>query len=231
MVPQGAIFVRSKQKDMKRSIGVRVLIVGVLWMVIPAVDRAQSLADDIKQLVMDYQKLAQEKKILGDMYEGYRIVSAGYSQIRSIAEGNFTLHQNFLNALLAVSPAVRNDYRVVNIINNEIELVKEVQAAQGYFGSGGHFTAAELSYFTTLYANLLNGSLRNLDELAMVMTPGELRMSDAERLAAIERIDRDMTDKLNFLRVFNNEGAIQAGQRSVEQNDIGAMQGLWGINQ
>jgi hypothetical protein len=141
------------------------------------------------------------------------------------------LHQSFLNALLAVSPAVRNDYRVVNIIDNEIELVKEYEAAQGYFGTGGHFTAAELAYFTTLYANLLNGSLRNLDELAMVMTPGTLRMSDGERLAAIDRIDGDMTDKLNFLRVFNNEGAIQAGQRSVDQNDIGAMQGLWGINQ
>ena len=203
----------------------------VLGGAVPAGGRAQSLADDIKQLVMDYQKLAQEKKILSDMYEGYRIVSAGYSQIRSIAQGNFTLHQNFLNALLAVSPAVRNDYRVVNIIDNELELVKEYQAVQGYFGSGGHFTAAELAYFTTLYANLLNGSLRNLDELAMVMTPGTLRMSDGERLAAIDRIDGDMTDKLNFLRVFNNEGAIQAGQRSVDQNDIGAMQGLWGINQ
>jgi hypothetical protein len=207
------------------------LMTVVLWLATSATVLAQSLADDISQLVMDYEKLAQEKKILSDMYEGYRIVSAGYSQIRSIAQGNFTLHQNFLNALLAVSPAVRNDYRVVNIIDNELELVKEYQAVQVYFGSGGHFTAAELSYFTTMYANLLNGSLRNLDELAMVMTPGELRMSDAERLSTIDRIDQDMTDKLSFLRVFNNEGAIQAGQRSVEQNDIGAMQGLWGINQ
>lgn len=221
----------SIQNEMKRSIVVWVIITAVLGVTIPACGRAQSLADDIEQLVMDYQKLAQEKKILSDMYEGYRIVSAGYSQIRSIAEGNFTLHQNFLNALLAVSPAVRNDYRVVNIIDNELELVKEYQAAQGYFGSGGHFTAAELGYFTTMYTNLLNGSLRNLDELAMVMTPGEMRMSDAERLAAIDRIDRDMMNKLSFLRVFNNEGAIQAGQRNVEQNDIGAMQGLWGINQ
>jgi hypothetical protein len=63
----------------------------------------------------------------------------------------------------------------------------------------------------------------------MVVTAGQMRMSDAERLAAIDRIDRDMTDKLTFLRVFNNSGAIQAGQRGIDQNNISAMNGLYGI--
>src|ERR1700753_228501 len=89
--------------------------------VAPVSAGAQSLADDIKQLALDYEKLAQEKKILQDMYNGYTLISKGYEQIKSIAQGNFTLHQNFLNALLAVSPAVRNYYKVVNIINNEAE--------------------------------------------------------------------------------------------------------------
>jgi len=208
-----------------------VILFGVLLAAIPACGRSQSLADDIQQLLMDYQKLAQEKKILTDMYTGYKIVSQGYDQIKGIARGNFTLHQTFLNSLLAVSPAVRNYYKVISIINNEAELVREYQSAQHYFQSGGHFTAAELDYFSTLYGNLLTGSLQNLDELEAVMSPGTLRMSDAERLGAIDRIDGDMTTRLNFLRAFNDDAAIQAGRRGIEQNDAAAMLSLYGINQ
>jgi hypothetical protein len=190
---------------------------------------AQSLAQDIEQLTLDYQKLSQFKKMLSDMYTAYTIVEKGYNDIKNIAKGNFNLHQAFLDALLAVSPVVRDYVKVTNIINNEAELVKEYKAAQKYFNGGGHFSEAELDYFNTMYGNLLNGSLRNLDELAMVITAGQMRMSDAERLAAIVRIDKDMTDKLNFLRVFNNSGAIQAGQRGIDQNNISAMKGLYGI--
>jgi len=224
-----AHFCAVNAKTVKEAVSLLILT----WLIAlpPEFAGAQSLSDDIQQLVMDYQKLAQEKKILTDMYTGYKIVSQGYDQIKSIARGNFTLHQGFLNALLAVSPAVRNYYKVISIINNEAELVKEYQSAQHYFQSGGHFTAAELSYFSTLYGNLLNGSLQNLDELEAVMTTGALRMSDAERLGTIDRIDGDMTTRLGLLRAFNNDAAIQAGQRGIEQNDAAAMLSLYGINQ
>lgn len=56
---------------------------------------AQSLVDDIQQLIMDYEKLAQEKQILTDMYNGYQVVYQGYEQVKEIASGNFHLHQGF----------------------------------------------------------------------------------------------------------------------------------------
>jgi hypothetical protein len=192
--------------------------------------RTQSLADDIKQLLLDYQKLKEERQILTDMYTAYNIIHQGYDQIKSIAHGNFALHQTFLNSLLAVSPAVRNYYKVANIINNEAKLVKEYQSAQHYFQSTGHFTANELTYFNDLYANLLSSSLTNLDELTMVMTADELRMSDSERLTAIDRIDDSMSAQLSTLRAFNNANAITDGQRSIQAADIESLQNLYGIN-
>ena len=64
-----------------------------------------------------------------------------------------------------------------------------------------------------VYTNLFNKSLQNLDELTMVITAGKLRMSDDERLNAIDRIYIDMGDKLVFLRTFNNENNVLAIQR------------------
>src|ERR1700722_1058236 len=152
---------------------------------LPGVIRCQSLADVIQQLSLDYQKLAEDKKMLNDMYTAYKDISKGYEHVRSIAEGNFNLHKAFLDALFLVSPNVERYYKVTRISNNEAELVKECTAAKSGFQAGGHSTAAELAYFSDLYVNLLNSSLTNLTELKMVLTPGQLRMSDAERLAAI----------------------------------------------
>ena len=205
-----------------------VVLVLAAW---PVVGSAQSLADDIQILVMDYQKLRQEKQILTDMYKGYDLVKQGYEQIKGIASGNFHLHQGFLNALLAVSPAVRNYYKVSRIISNEVAIVRQFQSARKYFGVGGNYSAGVLAYFDNLYGNLLSASVANLDELAMVMTDGDLRMSDEERLAAIDRIDREMTDRLTFVNAFNQLGAVMAGQRGVQLNDVRALMGIYGIGQ
>jgi hypothetical protein len=70
---------------------------------------------------------------------------------------------------------------------------------------------------------------KDIDELAMVMTDDELRMSDAERLSAIDRIDADMTKQLNLMHAFNNMVALQAAQRAQGRSEIGTVRGLYGI--
>lgn len=80
-----------------------------------------------------------------------------------------------------------------------------------------------------VYRNLFNKSLQNLDELGMVLTAGKLRMSDDERIAAIDRIYKDISDKLVFLRSFNNEGSVLAVQRGREMVDTKLSQKLNGL--
>ena len=80
-----------------------------------------------------------------------------------------------------------------------------------------------------VYKNLFNKSLQNLDELGMVLTAGKLRMSDDERIAAIDRIYKDISDKLVFLRSFNNEGSVLAVQRGREMADTKLSEKLNGL--
>ena len=80
-----------------------------------------------------------------------------------------------------------------------------------------------------VYKNLFNKSLQNLNELSIVITAGKLRMSDDERIAAIDRIYNEITDKLVFLRSFNNEGNVLAVQRGREMVDTKLSQKLNGL--
>ena len=210
----------------------RAVLVYTISLVLSAnITRAQSIPDLITELVLDEQKLGELKDILGDMYQGYEIVDKGYTNIRNIAEGNFNLHKTFLDALLAVSPAVANYARVVEIINTEKAIIAEYKAGSQRFNADGHFTSQELSYIGNTYTALVQQSEKEIDELVMVVTADQLRMSDAERMQAIDRVYADVTGQLGFLRRFDNATSVQAIQRLRESNDIITLKSIYGIQQ
>jgi DNA repair ATPase RecN len=191
---------------------------------------ASAQADEIQQLLLNVEKLAQFKQILSDMKKGYQILEGGYNTIKNISEGNFNLHKVFLDGLMEVSPTVRKYHRVADIVNYQVVLVKEYKNAYDRFKRDNNFKADELSYLGRVYDNIFKASLRNLDELLTVITAGKTRMSDYERLQAIDRIYADMQDKLMFLRHFNNNTTILAVQRAKERNDAQTIQRIYGIN-
>ena len=206
------------------------LTFGILVVLALSQAQAQSIVQLTTQLALDIEKLSELKNILNDLYKGYEIVDKGYSTIKNIVSGNYDLHKAFLDGLLAVSPAVQNYQRVVDVINSEEELVKEYTTAGAQFRSSGVFTSSELDYIGKQYSTLLSLSLKDLDELTKVLTSNELRMSDYERISAIDRIASGMDDKLAFLRAFNSNTSVQALQRQRDLNDIGTVRGLFGIS-
>jgi hypothetical protein len=154
------------------------------------------------------------------MYEGYQVVSKGYKTISDISQGNYSLHQFFLDGLLEVNPAVKKYKRIADIIAFQKSIMQEYKRAFNYFKANGSFTSEEINYIEKVYNNLFQQSLKNLDELMMVITARTLRMSDDERLQAIGRIFTNMQDKLTFLRSFNSGTRLLVVQRTKEQSEI-----------
>lgn len=186
-------------------------------------------SEEAQQLLLNVEKLAQFKQILSDMKKGYQIISNGYSTIKDLSQGNFNLHKTFLDGLMTVSPMVRKYKRVADIINNQVKIVKEYKNAFSRFKQDGNFNSGEIEYLGKVYSNLFTQSLNDLDELTMILTDSKLRMSDDERLEAIDRIYTNMQDKLLFLRHFNNNTTILAVQRAREKKDVLTMKYIYGI--
>ncbi|QKJ32831.1 TerB family tellurite resistance protein [Mucilaginibacter mali] len=215
---------------MKKSILTSLLCVG-LALSAPFSGRAQSVADVIQQLVLDYQKLASLKNILGQMYTGYTVLSKGYGAVKGVAQGNFSLQEAFLDGLYLVSPAVRKYPRVSDIINDQAQLVREYKSASGAFRQDQHFSPDELAYMMNIYNNLVSQSLKNLDDLSMVVTDSRLRMSDAERLTAIDRIYMESHNQLSYLRKFNDQAARISWQRAQGTADRQGIKSIYGLNE
>jgi hypothetical protein len=185
---------------------------------------------EAQQLLLNVEKLAQLKEILANLKKGYVIVSTGYNTIRDISEGNLYLHKSFLDNLLAVSPVVKKYRKVREIITFQVSIVNEYKSAYTRFRRNGNFNAQELNYLHKVYANLFNLSVKNLDALITIITANKLRMSDDDRLKAIDRIYDEMQDKLLFVRDFNNNTAILAIQRAREKKDVKRLGNIYGIN-
>lgn len=212
--------------DYKQIVMKKILVLGLImcFSIIPEKAHAQSA--EIQQLILNIEKLSQFKKILSDMKKGYELLSGGYQTVKDMSQGNFSLHKTFLDALMQVSPMVKNYKKVREIINYQILLVKESRNGLGRFSKSGNFNEKELQYFESVYGNILNLSLRNLDELTMVVTADKLRMSDDERLEAVDAIFLEMQDKLLFLRDFNASSNILLLQRAKEKKDVQASKAL-----
>jgi DNA repair ATPase RecN len=190
--------------------------------------KASAQVQELEQLALDIEKLAQMKSILQEMYKGYQILTQGYNAVKNLAQGNFDLHSAFLNSLLAVNPSVKNYVRVADIISSQATLVKEYKAALSNFTGSHIFSVSELNYFSNVYGNLADKSLDNLNELLMVLTDNQLRMSDAERITTIDHLYTDMKDKLAFLRQFNSRAGVLAAQRQHQLEDVNKLKNLFG---
>lgn len=197
--------------------------------IVLALSSAKAQDQEIAQLALNIEKLAQFKQILSDLKKGYDILNKGYGTVKDISEGNFSIHKTFLDGLYAVSPEVRKYRRVAQIIEYQLILMREYKNAYQRFRSSGVLRPEEIIYLAQVYQRLIDSSLRNIEELTMIITAGQLRMSDDERLRSIDSIYDDMEDKVMFLRSFNNQTSVMVMQRQRIKNDVLHSKNLQGI--
>lgn len=206
---------------------------GVFWMMVlvfAGLGHGFAQSSEAKQLLLNVEKLSSFKNILADMKKGYEILSEGYGSVKDIAEGNFSLHEEFLDGLLVVSPEIKKYRRVADILRDQKFIVSEYKSILAAFGSAAVFNPDELEYLGKVYESLFKASLENLEDLAMVITSSKLRMNYQERLAAIDRIFLDTSGMLTFLRSFNQSAVMLYHQKKKEQREIESLKAYYRRN-
>jgi hypothetical protein len=171
----------------------------------------------IKRLI---EQIAANRVYIEYLQKGYKIVTGGLHTIRDIKNGEFRLHINFFDSLKTVNPRIKSWVKVADIIACQIRIVKSTRQALQYVRESNQFTDEELDYCKKVFDNMLEECVKNIDELMMVITSGELTMSDDERLRRIEKLFVDMQEKSGFTASFSNEMSVLAVQRITEQTEI-----------
>jgi hypothetical protein len=185
----------------------------ILFFLLIPCENCFSQSQDLKQLELDIQKLAQLKSMLSEMSRGYSILDKGYGSIKDLSQGNYNLHKTYLDKLLDVSVSVKNNPKTASVMNLQAQIAAVCASSQQMVNQSTAFNGNEKTSLITLLQNIISQSYSLLDELKLVSTPGVLRMSDAERMRVIDRIENAMKEKLIIvLQQTKNIDIVIAGR-------------------
>lgn len=151
------------------------------------------------------------------------------SQIGDWVQKQKDLYQNYFEGLWKVKKILTYYFRVKDIINQQLALVREYHRAWQGVRQDGHFTAEEIAYIGKIYTGMIEESLKNLDQLSIVINSFTTQMSDARRMEIIDDAALKMQTNYDDLRRFNNENIQLSLQRSKDEHDISVVKQLYGI--
>ncbi len=166
------------------------------------------------------QQIAANKVYIEYAQKGYSIASNGLQVIRTIKDGDFRLHHDFFESHRSVNPKLKDAAKVAAIIALQLRIVRETKVCLAGIKAGGRFTAGELDHCVMVFGNLLNDCLENIESLFLVITSGELSMTDDERLHRIDELYSDMQSKYGFCSSFSGEMNMLSVQRLGEQIEL-----------
>lgn len=192
--------------------------------------RLSAQAQELEQLRLNLEKLAQFKLMLSQMKSTYRTLENGYNAILDVDKSTFTLHQNYLDGLLLVSPTLRNNPMVNRIYNSQQQLAVDFKTLLRELSLSNVFTTAELSEVRTAFYAIEEVVNTDVKLLVTVLTPNKFRMSDGERTDVVSKIKQSIDRQVFKLNVLRDDYYKQMILRSQKKRDIGAVRKLGTIH-
>ena len=160
--------------------------------------------------------------------KGYHIARSGLNAIGNIKKGDVSLHTEYLSSLKKVNTNVTAYTKIAGIIAMQVEMVKYCRRQRLNFSKSGEFTDEEIHYATTVFENVMAGSVSLIDELVTLTTGGTFQMNDNERIKNIDKLYDEMQDRSRFAQHFANDYNRVALQRLKEEHDVDVGRLLYG---
>lgn len=139
------------------------------------------------------------------------------------------LYKNYYDELMKVKSIITYYQRIRDITQKQVRLVHEYERTWSLFQQDNHFNMDELVYMKKVYSGILNESMKNIDQIFLILDSFSTQMSDAKRLeiinAAADHIDANFDD----LMLFNRQNILLSLQRAKTKNDMDAVKKFYGI--
>ncbi|WP_346319406.1 hypothetical protein [Chitinophaga sp. YIM B06452] len=210
-----------------------------MWLIIgclisfQAVCHAQTFNEWFRQKKTQRQYLIQQiaafRLYVGYLSKGYKIAREGTGVIRQITNGEFSLHDAFLQSLRQVNPKVRQYGRIADFIALQAALIRTHRAGMLRARTSGHFTGQELDMFGDVFAGMLDDAAAGLEELIDVLTDDQLEMEDNQRILRIDKLYAQASVRGQAARALYTDITLAATDRerlASELEGVGALYNL-----
>ncbi len=152
--------------------------------------------------------------------DGLQVVGKGLTTISNITNGELNLHRDFFGSRQNVNPSINNAIDFIEVINFQMSIVRQMNKLYAQCRNNPSLSADEILYIERVHRNFLILTDANISELLKILRPGDLAMSDDERMDRLDKIYDEMKDQRSFVNAFSNEAQMLSWERQRELNDL-----------
>jgi len=150
-------------------------------------------------------------------------------EISDWTEKQKELYRNYYEELAKVKTIITYYQRIKDISEKQVRLVDEYERAWNLFQKDAHFNSSELDYMQSVYSGILNESLKNIDQIFLVLDSFTTQMSDAKRLEIINSAADQIDANYDDLTLFNRQNILLSLQRAKTEHDVKSVKQFYGI--
>lgn len=198
----------------------------IVWVVVKA-----ALKKVIKAMDLQVQRLQNNTIVLQN---AQKTLENTLSKLKLEEIGNWTdkqrqLYAGYFDELWKVKNAIATYKEIREVIQQQVALVNEYQQSFQLLRQDNHFTPEEIDYMYKVYSGILSESLKNIDQLQLVINSFSTKMSDGKRLQIIADAGSQINDNYTALRQFTNYNIGISIQRSKGTSEIEMVRRLYGL--
>lgn len=138
-------------------------------------------------------------------------------------------YSQYFDELHKVKMLISYYQRIKEITKTQMALVKEYGRVWGVISADKTFTPKEIEYMGKVYAGILQETVKNIDQLNLVINSFKTQMSDAKRLEIINDVAEKVDENYADLKAFNAENGLLRLQRTQSASEISAIKKLYGL--
>jgi hypothetical protein len=159
--------------------------------------------------------------------QGYNELKSGWTAIGNFKDGELGLYETYYQSLSQVNPEIAKSTDMAAIRSEQQSIIGQFNAIGGLNG----LTTGERAYIQSVQQNIIAGCAKDMADLQTVLSPGDLSMSDDERIKRIAGISGDIRDKYLFTCHFSSEVRLLAIERDQEDKEVQTLRQYDGINE
>lgn len=139
------------------------------------------------------------------------------------------LYKGYYEELAKVKSIITYYQRIKDITKKQTKLVQEYERAWNLFKQDTHFKDNEIQYMERVYSGILEESLKNMDQIFLILDSFSTQMSDLKRLEIINEAADQIDGNYDDLRLFNQQNVMLSLQRAKTEADVNQVKQFYGI--
>lgn len=148
--------------------------------------------------------------------QGYAISQNGLGSIGGYIKGEYGLHSSYYGSLKTVNPEIKGNGKADSIVR----YAQQIPAQFDHLNNLSDLDNDKSQYVELVKVKVLDECNKDLAELQLVMTGGQVEMTDDERIKRLDEIYNRMKDKYAFTQSFCTQVRMLLLQRNRELQDI-----------